>query len=148
MWVAFSFLLSCSAAACGAVDTIVRNAIACGCEGKRDQETMRFTPQAVEAVAQTIIRTRGSMRHFKAVFGVSPLLCSVVWNYMDDDEKLPRRAQPKHLLWTLMFLKLYNSENVLSSMCGCEEKTFRKWVWLMLAAIGSLEDVVRTTGHD
>jgi hypothetical protein len=104
---------------------------------------MQITSQTVEAVAQTIIRTPGSMRHFKAAFGVSPFMCSVMWNYMDDQENLPHRAQPKHLLWTLLFLKLYNSENVLCSLCECDEKTFRKWVWLMLPAIGSLDHVVR-----
>ena len=63
---------------------------------------------------------------------------------MDEDEKLPKKARPKHLLWTLLFLKLYDVENVLAPMCGCSEKTFRKWVWSMMAAIGSLDDVVRT----
>lgn len=63
---------------------------------------------------------------------------------MDEDAKLPKKARPEHLLWTLLFMKLYSAENVLAPMCGCDEKTFRKWVRLMMAAIGSLDDVVRT----
>ena len=37
-----------------------------------------------------------------------------------------RRREPKHLLWTLMFLKLYMVENVCSTLSQVDEKTYRK----------------------
>lgn len=51
------------------------------------------------------------------------------------------------MLWALMFLKTYAKESVLSGMAGSvDEKTFRKWVWLFVCAIASLEsNVVSTT---
>ena len=103
---------------------------------------MRISQDAFGALARDVLYTGRSLRRFKATFGVTPLLCSVLWNWMDDDQKLPEGASPIHLLWTLMFLKLYDTEDVLSLICRCDPKTHRKWVWLMLSAIASIDDVV------
>ena len=75
-------------------------------------------------------------RIFHANFGVSPLICAQVW------EKLlvsytqgPFPFRKKHLLWTLCFLKTYETNDSLSTKFGEEEKTFRKWVWRMLETL-------------
>ena len=52
--------------------------------------------------------------------------------------------QPKHLLWTLLFLKGYSTENIHAQMAGCSAKTFRKWVWFTIDKLSNIE-VVRTT---
>ena len=45
-----------------------------------------------------------------------------------------------HLLWALMFLKLYCSEAVLSSLAGgVHEQTFRKWSWYFVHEIANLQ---------
>jgi hypothetical protein len=51
---------------------------------------------------------------FAALFGVNPLLCSLVWRriYRARHGTMPR-ATPKHLLWALMFLKTYETEALL-----------------------------------
>ena len=46
------------------------------------------------------------------------------------------------MLWTLAFMKLYDSEAVLAAICRCDEKTFRKWVWQGVDVLGDL-DLVR-----
>jgi hypothetical protein len=41
-----------------------------------------------------------------------------------------------------MFLKVYACERVFQALTGVDEKTFRKWAWLYVHAIGSLEVVL------
>ena len=48
------------------------------------------------------------------------------------------KARPQHLLWALMFLKMYASTSVNASFARCDEKTFRKWCWKVIEALSSL----------
>ena len=89
-----------------------------------------------------------SMR-FRATFGASPEISSEIWNMIDDEEdyELPRLAKPKHLLWGLMFLKMYCSEAVHCIIAGGDdgpvhEQTFRKWSWCFVELISILQDRV------
>ena len=50
----------------------------------------------------------------------------------------PRKSLPKHLLWAMLFLKSYGPEPFLAGLVGVAEKTWRKWVWLMINAINRL----------
>ena len=90
---------------------------------------MVVTVQTVVCSALRILpyQIDSSVKHqarlFKAHFGVSPVVVSSVWNRMDEESLLPSNALPKHLLWTLLFLKLYSSSDVLASMCGVTAKT-------------------------
>jgi hypothetical protein len=51
----------------------------------------------------------------------------------------PVGAEPHHLLWTLLFLKVNAPEEVLINLIGVCRNTYRKWVWLMLSAIQQME---------
>ena len=51
----------------------------------------------------------------------------------------PKGAKPSHLLWALMFLKLYAIEHVHASLAGCDDKTFRAWQWLCLRVLATLK---------
>ncbi len=59
-----------------------------------------------------------------------------------------RERIKKHLLWCLMLLKRYKTENVLCSSSGGEDKkTFWKWAWLFVEELSLLEpDVVSSCG--
>ena len=46
-----------------------------------------------------------------------------------------------HLFCTLMFLKFYATESVLSGMARVDEKTYRKWIWMILRTL-TMEDWV------
>ena len=105
---------------------------------------MVIMPEIVLSIADKIFNTRRSVRCFKAFFGVSPMLCATTWNWLDADDNVPNRAGIVHLLWMFLWLKLYDTENVLCSICGTTEKTYRKWVWIMLAAINKIDDAVST----
>jgi len=82
-----------------------------------------------------------------AHFHAEPEVCVDVWNRLqedfDDDDLMESQAQPEHLLWALLFLKTYETEPVLTGICGgIHEDTLRKWVWFILFRTSCLEDQV------
>lgn len=78
-------------------------------------------------------------RRFRSFFGVSPAVCSLVWDTIGTN--LPRGGMPEHLLWALMFLKIYSTEHVHCSFAKCDEKTYRKWSWCFVMLIADLNVV-------
>ena len=68
---------------------------------------------------------------FMATFGCNTILCAFIWNATTK----PNVAVPIHLLWTLMFLIVYATESVLLGMTRVDEKTYRKWIWMILRTL-------------
>ena len=70
---------------------------------------------------------------FKSFFGVHWDICEITWALLDDNGKYKKR-EPKHLLWTLVFFKVYSTENVHCKIVKepgkkmTTAKTFREWV--------------------
>ena len=83
-------------------------------------------------------------RRFKSLFGERVYVFATLWSLLDPfNYKTMNNVETKHILWTLMFLKLYGKEiNFCSLSGGCDEKTFRKWVWKMIFEISDLEPEV------
>lgn len=79
-------------------------------------------------------------RRFRSHFGVTPKVCSVVWNEIE--YSAPAGAQPKHLLWCLSFLKEYSTEHYRRSIFNADEKTMREWTWTFVKLISKM-NVVR-----
>jgi hypothetical protein len=74
-----------------------------------------------------------ALRRWISFFGISHFGCSYLWFLMI--ERIPTAGcQPKHLLFSLMFLRNYNKEHLNASCAGCDEKTFRKFCWLFALA--------------
>lgn len=71
---------------------------------------------------------------FYSHFGTSPDTCLLLWQKCT----FPPDMKPCHLLWALLFLKLYATEEVLSNIAGSTRKTFRKWAWIVIEAISKL----------
>ena len=68
-----------------------------------------------------------------------------IWVMMEEDDLLPKKSKPKHLLWMLYFLKVYPRQAPGCSAVGgsggaVDPKTLRKWVWLFIERIGELAD--------
>jgi hypothetical protein len=80
-----------------------------------------------------------SMR-FRAMFGTRAEICSLLWDMIEpSDFTMGKGAKSCHLLWALMFLKLYATEATLSALAGgVDEKTFRKWSGRFVSAIADL----------
>jgi len=85
------------------------------------------------SAAEKILKVkRIPKRSFKANFGVSLGVVALAWEYtlqMSTEEDF---VEPKHMLWTMMFLKQYTSEDVMAPQCGTTPKTFRKHVRLTM----------------
>lgn len=78
-------------------------------------------------------------RIFIAYFGETPLVCQFIWSFLFQRNYIPEKGCTHHLLWALMFLKLYSNEHVLAASAGVSEKTFRKWSWRFVKAIAKLK---------
>lgn len=86
-------------------------------------------------------------RRFREHFGAPFAIVRMVWDMLVEGYLLPEKSKPKHLLWTLYFLKCYPKEGpgcaaVGGSKGAIDPKTMRKWVWLFLERIGELADEV------
>ena len=67
-------------------------------------------------------------RRWNSVFGASPKVCSVLWNKIDSFKTMPMGVHPKHMLWALCFLTVYDTEHNSSHRVGkVDKKTHRKW---------------------
>lgn len=108
---------------------------------------MIYAPRSFFLLAnQSLGGVCNDSRAFRAHFGTSIDVCSLLWDGIRADTRFYRYIQPRHLLWALLFLKTYNTEDVLSSRVGTTPKTFRKWVWKVLRLIQRMKPkVVRRT---
>ena len=66
-------------------------------------------------------------------------VCAHIWNAIRFD--LPTGAKPKHLLYGLLFMKVYSIEHVHANMVGCDEKTFQKWAWVIIKCLSKMNTV-------
>jgi len=86
-------------------------------------------------------------RRFRGLFGARIEIVLKVWSMLLEDGLRPKKSKPKHLLWTLYFLKVYPREAPGCSAVGgskgaIDPKTLRKWVWLFIEKIAELADEV------
>lgn len=77
-----------------------------------------------------------SDRAFRAIFGATAAVVAHLWDNCIN--LIPRNSQKKHLLWSLVFLKVYSTEEVHCGIVGTNPKTFRKWCWMYVQTIASL----------
>ena len=86
-------------------------------------------------------------RAFKEYFGIHSTIVCLVWKLLVNNDLLPEKAQIKHLLWALFFMKVYPKQGPACSVVGgsngaVDPKTLGKWVWMFIQAIANLEPVV------
>ena len=86
-------------------------------------------------------------RRFRGLFGARIEIVLKVWLMLGEGGLRPKKSKPKHLLWTLYFLKVYPREAPGCSAVGgskgaIDPKTLRKWVWLFIERIAELADDV------
>ena len=79
-------------------------------------------------------------RKYREYFGCSIDTKVALWILLSKFTDIGK-AKVKHLLWTLLFMKVYTTESVLCGLVGHpSEKTFRKWTKLIIEQIASLEE--------
>ncbi|GFH50665.1 hypothetical protein CTEN210_07141 [Chaetoceros tenuissimus] len=99
-----------------------------------------FFQKGMEYIGKTYILTLkyndSNKRQFHSFFKIDPFTCGTIWNKI---YKLVPDLFYYHLLWALLFMKLYSSEALLCKQVGTTEKTYREKVWKIIAAISSLK---------
>lgn len=96
------------------------------------------TPEAFLAMGNGLIDENATAldeRPFRAHYGTGPLTCARIWTMCID--AFPRGVLTIHLLWGLLFLKVYATEDVLCKIAKTTRKTFRKWSWKVVKVIAS-----------
>ena len=106
----------------------------------------------IEAIAQRVLRwpekrrwdTKDKDRRFKALFGAQSSIVATLWNMLIENNNGDLDdGKPEHLLWALVFLKVYGTEEVNCSIVGWPcTKTFSRWAWYFVGKIADLKDVV------
>ena len=81
---------------------------------------------------------------FRTFFGVSVEIFLTTWNLLEKKHYLPPDGTIEHMLWALMFMRVYASESVLCALAGgIDKNTFKKWTWPFIEAIEMLQlDIV------
>ena len=92
--------------------------------------------QAIEAVARATVRWPDHRRwdssekdaRFKSLFGASSLIIAEIWKRIEETVSFEDpNAERKHLLWALVFLKVYATEEIHCAIVGWPNaETFRK----------------------
>jgi len=114
-----------------------------------------FTTIDFFSFGMTILKTKSAdiapmndcnLRLFRSNFGVSPRTMQKCWTLLLM-HAASSKIKPKHLLWTCLFLKTYGKECTHCSICQCDPKTFRRWIWIVVRAISNLEAHVVSTAN-
>ena len=75
-------------------------------------------------------------RDCRSLFGCSPVVCATIWVKCSFHKNKDLLA--KHLLWSLMFLKLYETERVHITIAGISDRQlFREKVWPIVEKIAA-----------
>jgi len=86
------------------------------------------------------------LRTFRCYFGVSPFVAGCILDRLNDQQLCGMSASDiRHLLWALLFLKVYSFEEVMACLVGYSPKTYRQHVWSMINKLASLSVVSSTS---
>lgn len=92
-----------------------------------------------EIIARGKSTAKSNHERWRSFFGVTADTVADIWNALSRFRLLPTKGLYKHLMWTLCYLKVYDSETLMASLIKADEKTIRKWVWKnFLPAIAKL----------
>jgi len=77
---------------------------------------------------------------FLKAFGGCPWVCYRLWKTIQPQYTISPSALPQHLLWTMMFVKIYIDEDVLAVLAKTQAEEFHDWVWLFLKVISEASE--------
>lgn len=79
-----------------------------------------------------------SDRRFRSIFGCSPLVCSIIFQMIVQNDLAPDCFTATYLTMGLLFLKVYASETIHAGIASVSEKTFRECSLIAVTAISDL----------
>lgn len=77
---------------------------------------------------------------FRSLYGVGAAHCEILWMHISTQQPY-HTLKPKYLLWGLMFLKVYSTEEVHGRLCNVTRTSFRTWSWESIIALANLKIV-------
>ncbi|KAG7366458.1 hypothetical protein IV203_029128 [Nitzschia inconspicua] len=78
-------------------------------------------------------------RHFRALFGCSPDVSLILWYKLLRNDLVPDKGTILHMLWTLMYCKIYPKWTTMKKLTSADPKTLRHWIGLFRDSIALLE---------
>ena len=81
-------------------------------------------------------------RRCRSFIGVSFEVCADVWKRITLNRSISKKAKPKHLIWALRFLFLYETDDVRATELKADIQTIKEWTEDMLDAIMTLKKEV------
>ena len=111
--------------------------------GKKQRTLLVDEARVLDAAHEILNRSgSGSLttadRRFRELFGCSVTVVVILWTLIDPETTMEGTPCLHHLLFALIFLKVYCKESTLSTMAGVvDEKTFRNWAFLFVDCGGS-----------
>ena len=112
---------------------------------------MAVTKQEVEDIAKEMLRfparrkwePAGKDARMRPLFGASSEAIAGLWNRIASKGNIESGGKVQHLLWALVFLKVYSTEEIHCAIVGWPTtKTFRKWSWYFVKKVAALKDDV------
>lgn len=97
-----------------------------------------FSQIATDQLKINFSSSKVSVRRFKSFFRASYETCNKIWSMI---QCLPESVKNYHLLYALHFLKCYKTEANNAHFFNVDEKTFRKYNWLVLEGLKNLDMV-------
>jgi hypothetical protein len=79
-------------------------------DGRDDAVFFCATRDIMNGVGQKVGTEAREDRRFREHFGAPFTIVQMVWDMLVEGGLLPKNGEPKHLLWTLYFLKCYNTQ--------------------------------------
>jgi hypothetical protein len=86
---------------------------------------------------KTYCNTLEATKVYRRFFGLTPEQTKWLWRMVE----IPPKGTIIHLLWALHFLRAYDTVDALCHRLNVTAKTWRKWVWAMVAAIAQTDMV-------
>ena len=79
-------------------------------------------------------------RTFREHFGCCAEVAMIAWNFLEGYDFLPTDGTIEHLLWALMFLKVYAKTGPMRTLCGgIDNETMMKYIWPFIYGLAYLE---------
>lgn len=87
---------------------------------------------------------KSNNRNFRSVYGTRPDAVCQMWEDIKTDEgdDFPERAHPKHLFWTLMFMKMYGTNIQLAGRLKKDPSHIQPWVMYFGRRLQALKEKV------
>mmetsp|Transcript_17549 Transcript_17549/g.32477 ORF Transcript_17549/g.32477 Transcript_17549/m.32477 type:complete len:363 (+) Transcript_17549:249-1337(+) len=101
--------------------------------------TMKYSKAVIEVIGCCVAskneRKKLNQRAFVAFYNRTPEEAFELWEYCAP--LIEKKTHPKHLFWSLMFMKLYVPIDCLSIMLDTCVPTLTRWIWLWIETIAN-----------